>query len=917
MMNDKSGINNSTDDAVSKENATKLLQESEARFRSLAKLAPMPLMFINKDGALTYLNDRSIQLTGYTLTDIPTLNEWYQLAYPDASYRQWVIETWNRKVAKAVLEHTDIEPIECNVTCKDGTVRVMEIFGSIIGDALLASGIDLTERRRTEEALRQSESFLKETQIIARLGTYTFDIVADRWDSSEVLDSIFGIDADFDKSLAGWNSIIHPEWQKIMADYFIQQVIGNKTEFDKEYKIIRRNDRAERWVHGIGKLKFNDDNQPVMMVGTIRDITERKLSEDALRLSEARFRGYFELPLEGRAISSPDTGWLDVNVTLCEMFGYTKAELTRMTWTDLTHPDDMAADLAQFNRVLSGEIDGYTLDKRFIHKDGHIIFTHMAVQCSRRPDRTVDYFMTVILDISDRKLMELKLQDALAEAMRFREALDRVPAYVYMKDPQSRYIYANQPTLDLFGCSAGELAGSDDSRFFSPETVKRIQIIDSRALNGEQVAVENDTVDKKGIRHVYWDVMAPIFAEPENKTIMGMLGISSDITERKQIEEELVKAKEKAEENDRLKSAFLANMSHEIRTPMNGILGFAELLKEPKLTGDEQQKYISIIEQSGTRMLNTINDIISISKVESGQMSVVISDTNINEQIEYLYSFFKPEADRNGIRISFKNDLPANEAVIKTDREKAYAVLTNLIKNAVKFTPAGSIEFGCEKKGRYLEFFVKDTGIAIPKDKQDAVFDRFVQVDIDDKRAYQGSGLGLSISKAYVEMLGGRIWVESEEGKGSTFYFTIPCKPDPGDENAIKNIAHSNEQEHQIKDLKILIAEDDEKSEMLLTIAVQPLSRQILKAKNGIEAVAACRNNPDLDCILMDIEMPRMDGYEAARQIRQFNKDVIIIAQTAYALAGEREKAVAAGCNDYIAKPFNRTSLIALLKQYF
>jgi signal transduction histidine kinase len=231
---------------------------------------------------------------------------------------------------------------------------------------------------------------------------------------------------------------------------------------------------------------------------------------------------------------------------------------------------------------------------------------------------------------------------------------------------------------------------------------------------------------------------------------------------------------EKVKLADKLKSAFLANMSHEIRTPMNGILGFAGLLKRPNLTGELQKEYISIIEKSGIRMLNILNDIIDISKIESGLMTVNILETNINEQIGYIGAFFLPEAEEKGINFSFKCSLPAGESIILTDREKICAILTNLVKNAIKYTNEGSVELGYAKKDGGLEFYVKDTGIGIPKDKIDMIFNRFVQVDVVDKMVRQGAGLGLSISKAYIEILGGSIRVDSEEGKGSTFYFTIP-----------------------------------------------------------------------------------------------------------------------------------------------
>jgi len=380
---------------------------------------------------------------------------------------------------------------------------------------------------------------------------------------------------------------------------------------------------------------------------------------------------------------------------------------------------------------------------------------------------------------------------------------------------------------------------------------------------------------------------------------------------------ELRLAKEKAEESDRLKSSFLANMSHEIRTPMNGILGFAELLKEPMLTGEEQQEYIRIIEKSGIRMLNIINDIVDISRIESREAKVSLDITNLNELIESICAFFKYEVERKGIKISYNNLLPANEAIINTDGEKIYSILTNLIKNAIKFTQTGSIEFGYEKKGKYLEFFVKDSGIGIRQDQQNIIFERFRQGSESLARNFEGSGLGLSISKAFVELLGGNIWVESEEGEGSIFYFTIPYTPYQEEINEIKTIASHHEEETRIKNLKILIAEDDEISREFITNLVQKCSRKILFSNTGIETVEACNENPDVDLILMDIRMPDMDGYEATRQIRQFNKDIIIIAQTAYALSGDREKAIEAGCNGYISKPINKNEFLVLLEKYF
>jgi CheY-like chemotaxis protein len=350
---------------------------------------------------------------------------------------------------------------------------------------------------------------------------------------------------------------------------------------------------------------------------------------------------------------------------------------------------------------------------------------------------------------------------------------------------------------------------------------------------------------------------------------------------------------------------------------MNGIIGFTQLLKEPNLTIEEQQDFISTIEKSGERMLSTIKDIIDISRIESGLIETDIKDSNINEQTEFVYKFFKPEIEGKGLQFFIRNSLPKKEAVIKTDTEKIIAILTNIVKNAIKFTVEGSIEFGYEKKGNFLEFFVKDTGVGIPRNQHEIIFERFRQGSESFDRNYEGSGLGLSISKSYVEMLEGKIWVESEEGKGSIFYFTIPCYVESTVNKVINDAFTEKNRTFPIKNLNILIVEDDETSYSLLTRTLQKISSKVFRAKTGLQAIDVCRSNPDIDLILMDIRMPYMDGYEATCQIRKFNKNVIIIAQTAYGFLEDREKAIKSGCNDYISKPINHALLYELIKKQY
>ena len=410
------------------------------------------------------------------------------------------------------------------------------------------------------------------------------------------------------------------------------------------------------------------------------------------------------------------------------------------------------------------------------------------------------------------------------------------------------------------------------------------------------------------------------FNENDKKSINNLCDyitplLYSKLKEEKYIDD-LLTAKEKAQESDRLKSAFLANMSHEIRTPMNGILGFADLLLKPDLSSEERDRFLKIVHQSGQRMLNTVNDIVEISKIEAGLINIIEKEIDINERVEELTRFFQLEAEEKGLNLILEKLLPEENRKVITDPNKLDSILTNLIKNAIKYTDTGTICVGCIYKGMDVEFYVKDTGIGIPKNRHKAVFNRFEQADIEDRRVFQGSGLGLAISKSYLEMLDGKIWLESEEGIGSTFYFTLPYNNKLVKEAAFHQTDIS-EKKGSIKKLKILLAEDDEVSEMLLKEELITDGKEILTVKTGVEAVETCKSNPDIDLVLMDIRMPEMNGYEAASQIREFNKEVVIIAQTAYGLMGDREKAMESGCDDYISKPIRKTKLQKLIQKYF
>ena len=381
-----------------------------------------------------------------------------------------------------------------------------------------------------------------------------------------------------------------------------------------------------------------------------------------------------------------------------------------------------------------------------------------------------------------------------------------------------------------------------------------------------------------------------------------------------QIMTELEKQKIKAEESDKMKSAFLANMSHEIRTPMNGILGFADLLKSADYSSEKQATFIGIIQQSGNRMLGTINNIIDVSKLESGLEKTQITEVNIKSIMTELMNFFSPEAFRKGLKLTLKEGISTLPQSFYTDEYKLNSILTNLIKNALKFTKAGLVEIKYSIEDTMAEFWITDTGIGIPQSKLASVFDQFVQADFSHSNGFEGSGLGLSISQGYVKLLNGEIRLESEQNKGSTFYVRIP--------NNLSKIISSIENEQSsvsiqpiLTKYKILIAEDDETSFYFLKEVLKDIADDIIHAKDGIEAVEMAKKHSDTDIILMDIKMPKLNGFEATKQIRSFNTKVFIIAQTAYAQDSYKAKVSEAGCDAYISKPIDKQKLLDIISK--
>lgn len=805
-----------------KKSASALLLSEEAMLKLIQELEVHQIELELQIEELSLLNNKADSLTNGKYAELykdalQENNSWLELAMQAANMAWWEMDvttgrvTFGKRKAQmlgysperfkhytdftALLHPEDYEKamnamrghlegsldkyeVEYRILTQSGEYKWFYDIGSIVkrdlkGKPLSITGlvIDITDRKLAEETLRNSEASMRTLlQTIPDLiwvkdcdGVYRgCNTMFERFFGAGEAQIVGKTDYDFiNRELAGFFRVND-----------LKAMAAGKPTSNEEW-ITFADDGHRAFLETIKAPMYDPQNKLIGVLGIGRDLTERKKADDALLESEIKYRAFFENSMDAIFLTSPEGITISANQAACEMFGYSEAELIELGRAGVVDAKDPQLSFMLSERALKNKV---RCELTFIRKDG----TRFPAEISSsifKDNEGLERTSMIIRDITDKKRAEDELK---GKNTFIQTVLDNLPIGISLnKIDLGSAFYANRKFEEIYGWPVDEMKDIDDffekvypDRTYREEILKRvsadIQLGDISQMHWEDCMVTH----KDGSKHIIDAVNIPLF---EQNTMVSTV---IDITEMKRTEKELIEAKNKAEESDRLKSAFLANMSHEIRTPMNGILGFAELLKEPMLTGEEQLEYIGNIERSGARMLNIINDIVNISKVESGQMEVSIKEANINEQIEDLYAFFKPEANQKGIQLYFKNSLPSKEVNIKTDREKIYVILTKLVKNAIKFTHIGSIEFGyypiSYAESHYLEFYVKDSGVGINAEHQKFIFERFRQGNEKLNRNYEGAGLGLTISRAYVEMLGGRIWVESEAGKGSTFYFTIP-----------------------------------------------------------------------------------------------------------------------------------------------
>jgi len=886
------------------------LLDIEKKFRVITENTCDTIAVFDMGFIMTYISPSVEKTFGYKPEEAIQLN-FDQILTPDSlSIVYNLLEIILQQAATDAPDEDLLKPLELELYKKDGTTLWAEVSFAFLKDnnnqftGIVTISRNITLYKLAEEDLRKSEDRFKTLSSLTTEGIMIHEggvIIEANFACAKIL----GYERPED--LIGKQGMEVVGFCRGSREKVEECLRINSTETINGEIINRAGKTIPVETRGI---PFVFQGRCVRLV-TLRDISKRMKAENSLRASVSLLDASLESTADGILIVNSERKIAKWNQKFLKMWHlsdeildhHDDAAVVKLILKQLAdphpflekikhlyeHPEESSFDLLYFN-------------------DGRVFERYS--QSQRIGDEIVGRVWS-FRDITERKKAEETIS-MLAHAIK------SISESVSITDMFDKTLFVNKAFLKTYQYEEDELLGNNINLVRSPNNSADLvkKILPATLKGGWQGELINRRKDGSEF---------PVFVSTsvirnEKQEPIALIGVANDITKRKQAEAELIQAKERAEESDRLKSAFLANMSHEIRTPMNGILGFAGLLKEPGLSGEAQAEYIRMIEKSGDRMLNIINDIIDISKIEAGVIKVKIKETNINEQMDYIHNFFKPEVEDKGMKLFFKKTLPDKEAIVLTDREKLLAILTNLVKNAIKYTLTGYIEFGyhlkTERNQSYLEFYVKDTGIGIPEDRQEAIFERFIQADVVDKMALQGAGLGLAIAKAFVEMLKGKIWVKSNHGQGSVFSFSIPYNTG----HSVQKTAEAVKSElpvNKIDNLKILIAEDDETSSMLLSFEVEKYSREILKARTGIEVLEIFRNHKDLDLVLMDVQMPEMSGLEATKKIRQHNKDVVIIAQTAFGLSGDREKAIAAGCNDYISKPINLSALNKLMQKYF
>jgi PAS domain S-box-containing protein len=717
---------------------------------------------------------------------------------------------------------------------------------------------------------------------------------------------------------------LHPPGKRAECERYLNEILDGKRSYCP-LPLVMKSGELLFVETKIGKGVWNGAD---VIYSVSKDVTDRVKAEESARKNEERYRILFSNINDAIFVhefteDEMPGKFIEANDVACQRLGYTREELLNMSPKDIDAPEGWA--------VVPGVMAKLKADSHVVWEGVHVtkggkkipveISNHLFEMEGKR------VILSAVRDITDRKASEEMLRGS---EEKYRKIFENVRDTFYQAGING-IITDISPSIERYsGYQPDELIGMKVETLYN-DPKEREALLKILYEKGEVRDYIIHLVHKDK-RLVYVSANVHLLYGPDGKP-SSIEGSLRDVSERFQAQEkireseqllrkqndeyailteELKIARDKAEESDRLKSAFLANMSHEIRTPMNGIVGFSQMLGDPRLRKDEREAFIKIVNSSCEQLLHIINDIIDISKIEAGQVDFSESTFSIRELLEEVYSFFLPAAKEIKIELA-KDPVPSYiEENIISDRTKIRQVLDNLMSNALKFTNSGRVVISCGLEDQFIRFMVKDTGIGIRPGMQEIIFERFRQADTSFAKTHSGTGLGLSISKAFVEKMGGSIGVLSEEGNGSSFWFRLPYKPFTGrleDEAPVVKKTKAGEK------ITVLVIEDEEINWLYISEILKKRAK-LIHAVNGVVALDLVKKNPDIDLVLMDIKLPDINGLELTKMIKAVNKNLPVVAQTAYALAGDREKAFNAGCVEYFTKPVRRDDLLNLVSDF-
>lgn len=771
-------------------------------------------------------------------------------------------------------------------------------------NGLVGIGYDITDRKTAELEILKKQEFIETILENSPIG-----FAVNKIDDGSIIyvgskfEEIYGVLRGSLRSVSEFFDIVYTDTvqRELIRERIINDILSNdpsRMRWDDIEITVRSGEK--RFVTAIN-IPLYEQN---IMISTVQDVTARNISEKALVESYEFNNTLLSTIPFGMDIVDEEGTVLFQSANFQQLFG--DKAIGSKCWELYRDDKKQCLDCPLFNGIKIGMTENY--ESAGIMGDKVFDISHTGILFQGKKA-----MLEIFIDITERKQMEQKIIESEAY---YRTLVDTSPDGIIIMNTEGKVSYGSFKAYEIFGVPQDfRIQGTSVLKWIAQvnkmEVMKRLAGI----LKGNIDPETHEYMLRKYDGTLFWGELSSSALFDPKGIPNAILIVCRDITDRKKAEAELLESKLKAEESDRLKTAFLHNISHEIRTPMNAIVGFSTLLNEPGLDKETQSSYTGIIMQSSNQLLNIVSDIIEISNIEAGLIKLNKRETNLNSVIKECYARFRREAEVKGIGFSYETVLSDSDSVIITDESKLVQVVSHLINNAVKFTSAGQIIFGYKHKNEQIEFFVSDTGIGIPQEHHSRIYDRFYKVENSAPRLYEGTGLGLPISKAFIELMGGTIRLTSRAGGGTTVYFTIPY--DNIEHQAIQIPDDETKPNDKQKGRKtILIAEDEDNNYRLMQAVLERHDYNIVHAEHGQKAVEIFESGREVDLIIMDIKMPVMDGYEATRIIKKINPDIPIIAQTAFAFDSDREKALSAGCDDYLAKPVKSETLLAMIEKY-